>query len=142
MFPLRGVQLQGAGDGVEDAGRHPGELAALEPSVVLDAHPGEAGDLAAAQSGHPALSDDGHAGLLGGDLRAAGGEELAYFGSVVHGVHGSSDAVGVGCPVDTPHRGDFSRVRVRAMLVVTQGVSPIRSIEETAHARSGDVRAR
>ena len=52
--PFGVVELQGAGEGVEHAGRDAGEGAAFELGVVLDAHPGQRGDLAAAQPRHPA----------------------------------------------------------------------------------------
>jgi hypothetical protein len=65
------VELQGAGDGLEHAGRDAGELAALELGVVLDAHPGQRGDLAAAQAGHAAPAGGRDAGPLRGDLGAA-----------------------------------------------------------------------
>jgi hypothetical protein len=41
------VELQGAGDRVENAGRDSGEGAAFELRVVLHAHAGQRGDLAA-----------------------------------------------------------------------------------------------
>ena len=53
------VELEGAGEGVEDGGGHPGEGAALQPGVVLDADPGEGGDFSAPQAGHPAEADLG-----------------------------------------------------------------------------------
>jgi hypothetical protein len=45
------VQAQGAGEGVDDAGAGPGLLAALQTGVVVDADPGEGGQLLAAQAG-------------------------------------------------------------------------------------------
>src|SRR2546428_12290780 len=50
--PLGVVELDGAGDGVEDTGRHPGEGAAFELGV--DAHAGQRSDFAAAQAGDAA----------------------------------------------------------------------------------------
>ena len=73
------VELQRPGERFEDAGRGAGDLAALEPGVVLDAEPGEGGDLAAPQSGHPAAAGGREADLVGGDAGAAGGEELAHL---------------------------------------------------------------
>ena len=84
------VELQGAGDRVEDTGGDTGQGAAFELGVVLHAHPGQRGDLAAPQPGHPALPGGGQPGLLGGDLGAAGGEELADLGSVVHAIDGTA----------------------------------------------------
>ena len=53
------VELQGAGDRVEDAGGDPGEGAAFELGVVLHAHAGQRGDLAAPQPGDAALPGGG-----------------------------------------------------------------------------------
>jgi hypothetical protein len=39
------VQFQRAGEGVHDGRAWPGLFAALEPGVVVDAHPREGGDL-------------------------------------------------------------------------------------------------
>ena len=60
------------------------EGTAFELGVVLNAHPGEGGDLAAPQPGDAALPCLRYLGLLGSDLGAPRGEELADFGSVVH----------------------------------------------------------
>jgi hypothetical protein len=62
------VELQRAGDRVEDGGGGTGEVAAFELGVVLDAHAGRRGHLAAAESGDPPGADVGQAGLLRGDL--------------------------------------------------------------------------
>ena len=48
------VELQGAGDGVEDLVGDAGDGAAFELGVVLDAQPGERGDLARAAARAPA----------------------------------------------------------------------------------------
>ena len=45
------VEPQSPGERAEDAGGDTGGDAAFELRVVLDAHPGEGGDLAAAQPG-------------------------------------------------------------------------------------------
>jgi hypothetical protein len=110
------VELEGAGDGVEDPCRDTPKRAALELGVVLDAHTGEGGDLAAAQSGDPALPGLGYAGLLGGDLGSSRGQELADFGSVVHVVHGTTANVGQGCSIGTPIISDFSSGRGDGLL--------------------------
>ena len=49
--PFGVVELQGAGDGVEHGGGDAGDGAAFQLGVVLDADPGQGGDLAAAQPG-------------------------------------------------------------------------------------------
>src|SRR2546426_8684499 len=51
-------------------GRDPGEGAAFQVRVALHAHPGQSGNLAARQSGDPALAGDGQAGPVGSDLGA------------------------------------------------------------------------
>jgi hypothetical protein len=65
------VELQGAGEGVEHAGRDTGQRAALELCVVLHAHSGQRRDLATAQPGDPALPGHREPGPLGSDLGAA-----------------------------------------------------------------------
>ena len=50
------VELQRPRQRVEDAGGGAGDLAALEAGVVLDAEPGERGDLAAPQAGDAAAA--------------------------------------------------------------------------------------
>jgi len=50
------VQLQGAGDALEDAVGRPGGPAAFQAGVVVDADPGEERDLLAAQPGDPAVA--------------------------------------------------------------------------------------
>ena len=114
MRPFGLVELQGSGQRLEDAGGGAGDLAALEPGVVLHAQPGEGGDLAAPQSGDPAGAGGREADLVGGDAGAAGGQELAHLLAVVHDLEPRPGrAVGrvrEGCPVSAPidrdsHRG-------------------------------------
>ena len=57
--PFGVVESEGAGQRVEDAGGHSGQGAAFELGVVLHAHPGQGGDLAAPQSGDAALAGRG-----------------------------------------------------------------------------------
>jgi hypothetical protein len=101
------VELQGAGDGVEDARGGPSECAAFELGVVLHTHFGQRGDLAAPEPGDATPPGGGEAGLLGADLRAAGGEKVAHFGSVVHGFDGTTLSEDVGCTGSTPISSDF-----------------------------------
>ena len=96
--PFGVVELEGAGDRVEHGGGDAGEGAAFELGVVLDADPGQGGDLAAAQPGHPAGADVGQPGLLRGDLGASRDEELADLGTVVHAIDGTTDRRGAGMP--------------------------------------------
>src|SRR5205823_11187153 len=57
----------------------------LELRVILDADPGQVGDLAAAQAGHPAVAAVvRQPGLLGGDLGPAGAQEGPDLVAVVH----------------------------------------------------------
>lgn len=107
MGPLGVVELEGACDRVEHAGRHPGQAAAFELGVVLHAHPGQRGDLTAPEAGHPALTGDGEASLSGADLRPTGGEELAHFDSVVHAINRTARHRRLGCTVSTPIVSDF-----------------------------------
>ena len=73
---LRLVQLQGPGQGVQHAFRDSAQVAALEPGVVVDAHPGEQRDLLAAEPGDPPVAPvRGQAGLVGADPGPPGGQE-------------------------------------------------------------------
>jgi hypothetical protein len=79
------VELKRPGDALEDGVRGTGQVAAFHPDVVVDADPGEHRDLLPAQSCHPAVAAvGGQAGLLRGNPRPPGGEELADLRSVVH----------------------------------------------------------
>jgi hypothetical protein len=93
--PFGVVELKGAGDGVEHGCADPGQGAALELGVVLDADAGQCGDLAAAQSGHASGADVGEPDFRGRQLGAPGGEELAYLGLVVHVSHGTGAGAGL-----------------------------------------------
>ena len=62
---------------VRHTGRYPGEGAAFELRVILQAHPRELRDLVAPQTGHPTPRRLRQPGLLGADLGAPGGGELA-----------------------------------------------------------------
>ena len=84
------VQLQGAGDSVQDGGGGSGDRAALELGVVLHADAGEGRHLSAAQPRDPSVGASDDAGRLGSDLGASRHEELAHVGSVVHDVDGRS----------------------------------------------------
>ena len=77
MGLLDRVELERAGDGLQDAVGRVDERAALQPDVVVDAEPGQGGDLLAAQPRHPPLAP-GHRqpGRLRADPRAAGGQKL------------------------------------------------------------------
>ena len=66
-----------------DAGRA-ADRAALELGVVLDAHPGQHRDLAAAQAGDAPVVAGQAARPLGGDRARRSHEELAHLCSVVH----------------------------------------------------------
>jgi hypothetical protein len=79
------VELERSGEGVEHAVGDAGGVSALEARVVVGADPGEQRDLFAAQAGDAAVfAVDGKTDLVGCDLRAAGGEELADLGSGIH----------------------------------------------------------
>ena len=101
------VELQGAGDRVKNAGGHAAECATFELGVVLDAHSGEGGYLAATQSRHPPMNGLGQPGLLRSDLGSSRGQELTNFGAVVHRQRHYGPTGGLGCPISTPINSDF-----------------------------------
>ena len=79
------VELQGSGDGFEDAVGDTGEVPALEPRVVVDADPGQDGDLFASQAGYAPVGAVGRQpDVLGGEAGTTGGEELAHVVPVHH----------------------------------------------------------
>jgi hypothetical protein len=98
------VQLQGARQRVEHDVGDPGEIAALELGVVLDAHTGEVGHLAALQPRHaPVETERRQAGALRGEPGPPGGEEVPDFGTVVHlATVGGRARVCGGLPVHAP----------------------------------------
>ena len=78
------VELERAGECAQHALGDPVHVAALEAGVVRDAHPGQDGDLLAAESGNAARAVAGQPDLVWGDPRTAGGQELA---DLLFGVH-------------------------------------------------------
>src|SRR5215207_5804315 len=54
---FRVVELEGAGDRVENGGGDTGEGTAFQLGVVLDADPGQGSHLTAAQTGYPSGAD-------------------------------------------------------------------------------------
>jgi hypothetical protein len=71
MRALGLVELQRAGQRLQHAVGHAVDVAALQPRVVVDAHPGEQRDLLAAQAGYPPLASvDGQARPVGRDPAA------------------------------------------------------------------------
>ena len=78
MCTLGFVELQGAGERLEDRLRDAGAVAAFEAGVVVDADAGKQRDLLTAQSGDAAVAcRTGQARLLGRDPGPARGQELA-----------------------------------------------------------------
>ena len=65
------VQQQGIRDGLQDVVGDAGQVAAFQTGVVLDADPGEEGDLGAAQPGNAAVRPGRELHLVGADLRAS-----------------------------------------------------------------------
>lgn len=106
------VELQRAGEGVEDLVGHTGDVAFLQPRVVVGGHPGEQGHFLAAESGHAAAAAvHGHAGLLRAESGAPGGEEFPDLGAVVvHDVHATTGRRGVGGSAGTPITATWPRL--------------------------------
>ena len=138
------VELQGAGDGVEDGRGDAGERAAFELGVVLDADPGQGRDLTAAQPGHPPGADTGQTRLLRGDLGSSRDQELADLGTVVHIIDVTTGSAGVGMPCQytsstgtppsAPGSGSLEapssgpRPPARAINQLTRGDPPMRGV--------------
>jgi hypothetical protein len=81
------VEPQRVGERLEDAVGGTGGVAALQAFVVLDAHPGQGGDLLAPQPGHSPLAVARQADLLGRDLGPPRGQELRELACRVHGTN-------------------------------------------------------
>jgi hypothetical protein len=76
MCRLHLVEAQGGGDRVQDLVGDSGDVAALDPDVVLGAHPGQQRDLLTAQAGDPPTPSGRKPDLVRGDLRAARHQEV------------------------------------------------------------------
>ena len=113
MGALGVVELERVGERVEHAVRDAGGVAALQALVVLDAHPGQRGDLLAAQARHLAAAVAAQPGLLGRDLRAPAGQELRELVRRVH-VMKARPAGRPGVPSQYPSTGPLQRARPRA----------------------------
>jgi hypothetical protein len=70
------VEFERTGERFEHAVGHAVHVAAFDPGVVRNAHTGENGDFLAAQTGNAAAAVGDQPGLLGRDLRRAGGQKL------------------------------------------------------------------
>ena len=102
MDPLGLVELQRGGQGVEDAFGDPAQVAPLEPDVVVDADPGEQGDLLPAEPGDaPVAPVRGQAGPIRADPGPPRAQELARLLPVVHTPEPTGAPAGVGGPVST-----------------------------------------
>ena len=107
------VELQRPRDRFEDVLGDAADVAAFEARVVLDADPGERGDLLAAQAGDaPVARVDGQSGLFGGDLGSPCDEELAQRGLGIHDSNGKPRSGCEGVPGSTPVTGTPSPVEV------------------------------
>jgi hypothetical protein len=78
------VELEGSSDRVEDGGGGAGEGTTFQFGVVLDAHAGECGDLAATQAGNATVAHIRQDGLQRGEFGSPRDEELTDLGTVVH----------------------------------------------------------
>jgi hypothetical protein len=104
--PLCLIELQRIGECFQHAFRHPVEVAAFQPGVVVDAHPGEQRNLLPAEPGHPPVTPVGRQTcLVRGDPGPPGDQEVANLIPVVHDHDAICAAVAVGGPVTTWVRG-------------------------------------
>ena len=78
------VELERLGERFQHALRDTADVAALEALVVVDADAGERGDLLAPQPGDAPPAMGRQAGLLRGDPRTPGGQELRDLGGRIH----------------------------------------------------------
>jgi hypothetical protein len=79
------VELQRAGDRIEHCVGHAGDIALLQPGVVVGRDTREKRDLFATQARNaPLAAVERNAGLLRGELGPPAGQELAHLPSVVH----------------------------------------------------------
>jgi hypothetical protein len=98
VHPLGLVQAERTRDRLEDTLRNARQVAALHPVVIVDADPGQGGDLLAPQSWDLSRSVGGEADLGGSDLRAQRREEVPYLGLCVHGFETKPAAEVTGVP--------------------------------------------
>ena len=91
MLPLGVVELKRPGHRMQHALGYARQVSAFEARVVVDADPGQQGDLLAAQPGDAAIAPvRGQAGTLRRDPGAPRGQEVADVLAVVHALQGRS----------------------------------------------------
>ena len=96
---LGAVELQGPADAFEHRLGDAFGVAAFEPGVVLDAHPGDQGDFFAAEPGHAASAAEvGQADLFGGEPGPPCGQELPDVVRSVHATESTSATAPQGVP--------------------------------------------
>ena len=144
VLPFRVVELQGARHRLQHRLRRAGQIAALQPGVVVDADPGQHGDLLAPQTLHPPpVTMGGQPGLLGGEPGPAAGQEVPDVSAAVHGLDARTDPAGEPGPVSTRIAGSFQpacRGRLTGCITATAPVtadrrsSPLRPIRSTSKA--------
>lgn len=78
------IEMQCPGERVENAVGGAGEVAALQPRVVRNAHAGQDRDLLATKAGHAAGAVVGQADVGGLELGSPGSQEVADLAAGVH----------------------------------------------------------
>jgi hypothetical protein len=102
VLPFGVVEMQGAGHRLQYRLRRAGQIAALQSGVVVDADPGEHGDLLAPQTLHPPpLTMGGQPGLFWGEPGPAAGQEVLDVCAAVHGLDARTHSAGEPGPVST-----------------------------------------
>jgi hypothetical protein len=97
VHPFGVVELQRPDQRLQDAVGDAGQVAALEPGVVVDAYARQQGHLFPPHPGHPAVpAVVGQPGPLRRDLGTAGGEEVANLGGIVHAFDATTRPPGLG----------------------------------------------
>ena len=87
MLPFGVVKLQRPRHRLQHRPRRPRQMAPLEPAVVVDAQPGEHGDLLPPQARNaPVPAVAGQAGLLRSDSRPAADQKVPDVLAVIHDI--------------------------------------------------------
>jgi hypothetical protein len=111
MLAFDVVELQRAPERAEHALGDAMHVAAFQAGVVRGADAGEHGDLLAPEAGNPPWAVVGQPDLVGGQLGAPGGEEVADLAAGVHDLQRSPVPGRPGDPARVTFTGSLNRRR-------------------------------